>query len=166
MSLMAHTMRELDLLGLTEDNPSEMNQAMRKHIIHMMEQFCDEGHSGFSAGYAVSLLSKLMKYEPLTALTGEDDEWVDVSDFGNGDSMYQNKRYSKIFKDGKDGKAYNIEGKVFWEWAERPLEHDEPGYPGIKKYKSYFTSRDSKTPVEFPYVPCEPIYEYKESGAE
>ena len=154
MALLDFANSELDLIGLTKDNPDEMNRAMRTHIIHMMEQFCDEGHSGFSAAYAVNILTKLMKYEPLSPLTGEDDEWVNVHD-----DMYQNRRYSKLFKEGKDGVAYNIEGKVFWEWVERPLEIDEEGYPGTKRYKSYFTSRDSRVDVTFPYTPEEPVYE-------
>lgn len=162
MSLMSHTIEELNRLGMTEDATDEYNKSMRNHIIHMMQEFCNEGHSGFSAGYAVSILSKLMKYEPVTPLTGADDEWVDVASFGTKD-LYQNKRYSKIFKEGKDGKAYNIEGKVFWEWATRPLEEDEEGYPGIKKYKSYYTSGDSRVYVTFPYTPVDPIYEFRDS---
>lgn len=162
MSLMSHTIEELNRLGMTEDATDEYNKSMRNHIIHMMQEFCNEGHSGFSAGYAVSILSKLMKYEPVTPLTGADDEWVDVASFGTGD-LYQNKRYSKIFKEGKNGKAYNIEGKVFWEWATRPLEEDEEGYPGLKKYKAYYTSKDSRVYVTFPYTPTEPIYEHRDS---
>ena len=150
---MAHTMRELDLLGLTEDNPSEMNQAMRKHIVHMMEQFCDEGHSGFSAMYAVKILHKLMRYVPLTPLTGEDDEWSEVSD-----GLYQNKRFSRVFKEGKDGQAYDIEGKIFWEWNVH-----EDGTP----YKCYYGNGDSRMPVTFPYeIPDKPIYEYRYSDAD
>jgi hypothetical protein len=46
---------------------------------------------------------------------------------------------------------------VFWEWYE--------GEDG--RFKSYYTSRDSRVPVTFPYtVPDKPIYEYRESGAE
>jgi len=167
MSFLNYAKSELDLIGMTETSNDEMNLAMRKHILHMIEEFADEGHSGFSASYAINILSKLLAFKPLTPLTGEDNEWTNVSDRGTGDVMYQNKRLSSVFKDGKDGEAYTIDGKVFWEWYEMPLEPDEEGYPGTRKFKSYYTSRDSRMPVTFPYVvPSEPIYEYRESGAE
>lgn len=166
MSLMSHTFEELNRLGMTEDATDEYNKSMRSHIIKMMNAFCEEGHSGFSAGYAVSILSKLMRYEPLTPIAGADDEWVDVAMYNaDGGSLYQNKRYSKLFKEGKDGQAYNIEGKVFWEWCERPLDEDEEGYPGIKTYKSYYTNGDSRVEVTFPYTPTDPIYEERVSEA-
>lgn len=154
-----HAEHELDLIGMTEDSPDEMNAAMRKHILHMVTQFADEGHSGFSARYAAGILTKLMEFKPLSPLTGEDDEWNQI-DYGNGVS-YQNKRLSSVFKDG-DGEAYNIDGKVFWEWC-MPYEGREPYEP----YKSYYTCRDSRVPVTFPYeVPDKPIYEYRHSDAD
>ena len=95
--------KEMDIIGLTEDD--EMNGMMRKHILHMVEEFADEGHSGFSASYALSILQKVLAYKPLSPLTGEDSEWNDMSDYGRGDSLYQNNRRSSVFKEGKDGEA-------------------------------------------------------------
>lgn len=154
MSLLEFSKSELNRIGLTEDSPEEMNRAMRSHIIHMMKQFCDEGHSGFSAAYALNILSRLMKWEPLSPLTGEDDEWTEVAD-GKGGTMYQNKRYSSVFKD--DTGVWDINGKVFWEWQKR-----EDGTP----YKSYYHGNGCSTPVTFPYTPKEPEYVYRYSDAE
>ena len=142
---------------MTEDSPDEMNRMMRKHILHMMQEFANEGHSGFSASYAISILTKLMDFKPLSPLTGEDDEWV-KHDYGN-DITYQNKRRSSVFKDA-DGSCYDIDGKVFWEWC-MPYEEGE------KPYKSYYTCRESRVPVTFPYiVPEKPEYVYRHSDAE
>ena len=113
MSLHDHAVHELNLIGMTEDSPDEMNRAMRKHILHMMQEFAEEGHSGFSASYAIGLLEKLLRYKPLTPLTGEDDEWIDIA-FQSGGILWQNKRASHVFKDNEG--AYDIDGKVFWEW--------------------------------------------------
>jgi len=155
MSLLSYAESELDHIGLTEED--EYNGMMRKHILHMIKEFADEGHSGFSAQYAIDILSKLLSFKPLTPLTGEDDEWCDVSEY-SGTTTYQNKRCSSVFKEGKDGEAYNIDGKVFWEWYK-----DEDG----NAFKSYYGCRDSRVPVTFPYtVPEEPIYEYRHSDAE
>ncbi len=148
MSLLGHAEYELDRLGLNDGD--DMNGVMRKHLLHMVKEFADEGHSGFSANYAIKCLQRLLHFKPLTPLTGEDDEWTEVSQI-SGYPHFQNKRYGSVFKDGKDGNAYDIDGKVFWEWLE-----DENG----EKFKSYFTSIESRVPVTFPYtVPDEPVYE-------
>ena len=69
-----------------------------------------------------------------------------------------------MFKEG-DGQAYDIDGKVFWEWFGRPLLEDEEGYPGFDTFKSYYTGRESRVPVTFPYTPSKE-YVYKQSDAE
>ena len=74
-NILKHAMDELDRIGMTEDSDDEMNVAMRKHILHMMQEFANEGHSGFSASYAINILTRLLDFKPLTPLTGEDDEW-------------------------------------------------------------------------------------------
>ena len=157
-NLLSHAEDELNRIGMTEDSPDEMNRMMRKHVLHMMQEFANEGHSGFSASYAISILTKLMDFKPLSPLTGEDSEWQNVSDYGP-EPHYQNIRKSSVFKDA-DGSCYDIDGKVFWEWA-MPYEEGE------KPYKSYYTNRESRVPVTFPYtVPDKPIYEYRHSDAE
>lgn len=151
MSLVQFAEEELKRLG----SDDEMQSAMNKHVLHMVKEFADEGHSGFSASYALSIIKRLLAYKPITPLTGNDDEWGHVSDV-SGSPLWQNKRCFSVFKDG-DGQAYNIDGKVFWEW----YTDKETG----EKHKSYYTSSESRTPVTFPYtVPDEPIYEYKESN--
>lgn len=162
MAMLDWAERELDIIGLKENSGDEMNDAMRKHILHMVKEFTDEGHSGFSAQYAIGILEKILKYEPLSPILGTDDEWHDVSERGDGRVVYQNKRCSHVFKDG-DGQAYDINGKVFWEWAERPLDEDEEGYPGTRRFKSYYTSRDSRVYISFPYTPKVEYVEVKES---
>ena len=160
-NILSHAMHELDLIGMTEESPDEMNQMMRKHILHMMQEFANEGHSGFSASYAISILTKLLDFKPLTPLTGEDEEWHEVSE-RMGSKCWQNKRASHVFKD--ETGAYDIDGKVFWEWAK---SHNDDGSLSGEAHKSYYTCRDSRVPVTFPYVvPEKPIYEYRYSDAE
>ena len=149
MSLITFAEKELDMIGMTADG-EEMNVAMRKHILHMIQEFADEGHSGFSANYAIGCLTKLLKFEPLSPLTGEDDEWTEIAeDQAIGGKLWQNKRCGRVFKDSE--KAYDVDGKVFWEWHTR-----EDGV----KVKNYFTSGDSRVNITFPYVP---VTEYVEA---
>jgi hypothetical protein len=121
---------ELTRIGMYGSG-DEMNDMMCDHILKMVDLFAEEGHSGFSAGYAISILQKLLRFEPLSPLTGEDDEWCEVSD-----GLFQNKRLSRVFKNGKDGQAFDIDGKVF-------VEPDGHSY----------TNRDSRVYIEFPYIP-------------
>jgi len=58
--------KEMDIIGLTEDG--DMNGMMRKHILHMVKEFGNEGHSGFSASYALSILQKVLAYKPLSPI--------------------------------------------------------------------------------------------------
>ena len=64
------------------------------------------------------ILNKLIDNKPLTALTGEPDEWSDITDWGfKGDGKsYQNKRCSAVFKDVLDNGleiAYWIDDEVY-----------------------------------------------------
>ena len=151
MSLQVFAEQELDLIGMTADS-DEMNVAMRKHILHMIKEFADEGHSGFSANYAIGCLTKLLKFEPLSPLTGEDDEWTEIAeDQAIGGKLWQNKRCGRVFKDSQ--RAYDVDGKIFWEWHTR-----EDG----TKVKTYYTSADSRVDITFPYVP---VSEYVERAS-
>jgi hypothetical protein len=111
-------------------------------VLKLLEVFAAEEHSGTSAPYSINLFSKLAAFEPVVPVTGEDWEWTEI-----GDGIYQNKRCSHLFKqpDRFDGQAYDIDGKIFWEW----YKSDEDG----EVFRSHFTSRDSAVPVTFPYTP-------------
>lgn len=151
MSLTRYAEAELDILGLGNNDPSgdSMDYHMREHIIKMVKAFSDEGHSGFSANYALSILKRVLAYKPLTPLTGEDSEWNHIYDDSNGFPVYQNRRASNVFKN-RDG-AYWSDGRVFWSWMK-----DTDG----QRFKSYYTSKDSAVPIEsFPWaMPDDPEY--------
>lgn len=151
MSYKDFAQREFRAAGWTDENgefKDEMQKMICDHVMDLLKVFSDEGHSGSTAPYAVNLFKQLALFEPIVPLTGEDWEWNEV-----GNNMFQNKRCSHVFKDSKDGQAYDSEGRVFYEWHERPLDEDEDGYPGTRRYKTHFTSRDSRVPITFPYTP-------------
>lgn len=165
-----HAMIEFKAAGWLDENGNfkdEMQELICKHVLKLLEVFDGEGHSGTSAPYTINLFDTLARFKPIAPLTGEDWEWHDVSRYSGRDNgpVYQNIRASHVFKDNNG--AYDIDGKVFWEWARRDLDEDEEGYPGTTIYKTYYTSYDSRVPVTFPYVvPEKPIYEYRQSDAE
>lgn len=128
-NLIQHAERELQFLRTGD----EMNESMADDLIDVVKLFAGQGHSGMSAGYALSILPKLLAFEPVGPLTGEDSEWVEV-----GDGVFQNVRCGRVFKqaDQFDGQAYDIDG-IVWE--------DPDG--------SRCTNAESRVPVVFPYTP-------------
>ena len=166
MNSIDHAMLEFEAAGWVKDNnwTDDYQQAICENVLNLLMTFSNQGHSGSSAPYTINLFKQLAMFEPIVPLTGEDWEWSDVRHNGDGSIHYQNKRCSHVFKEG-DGQVYDIDGKVFWEWAERPLYEDEKGYPGFDTFKSYYTGYESRTAVTFPYTPKKE-YVYKQSDAE
>lgn len=144
-AMMEWAKRELDYAGYKEGAEDDINTWMRKDVLQLLEVFAEQGHSGMSAPYAVKLFETLANWKPLSPLTGDQGEWTEV-----GPDVWQNKRASNVFK-GEDGRAYWMDGIVFWEWF--TPEEGEP-------FKSYYTSRDSRVYIDsFPWtMPEQPEY--------
>jgi len=159
MNSQDHAMLEFKAAGWIDHNDNwtdDWQQAICENVLNLLMLFSNQGHSGSSAPYTIKLFEKLAMFEPIVPLTGEDWEWSDVRHNGDGSIHYQNKRCSHVFKEG-DGQAYDIDGRVFWEW----YKDQETG----EKFKSHYTSRDSRVNVTFPYTPKKE-YVYKQSDAE
>lgn len=131
-NFLKHAERELEFL----DTDDDMNQEMRKDILQMIVMFSSQGHSGFSANYAQSVLRPLLRYEPIGPLTGEESEWGSPYDESG---TRQNKRCGGVFK-SRDGKSYYIGAITFDEMTEGGEI-------------SGFTNINSKQPIEFPFTP-------------
>lgn len=138
MTLLEHAKSELALINTDGD---DMQNMMDKCVLEIVEKFSEQGHSGASAPYAISILTRLLDWKPITPIIGTDDEWNDISEM-MGRECYQNKRYGSILKDS-DGRSYWLEGKVF---------SDDGG-------ESWYTNSDSRVYIDFPFVvPDKPEY--------
>lgn len=137
-NLMRHARRELP-----PESGDDMQRTMNRDLLHLLAVFASQGHSGFSASYATSVLEKLMRFEPLGPLTGADDEWFD-----HGNGMFQNIRCSHVFKDPErfNGQPYDIYARVF----------REPN-------GCCYTNGDSHQPIAFPYTPKREYVDVPES---
>jgi hypothetical protein len=124
---------EFKLSGWSDENGKfkcKMQEALCLNILELLDKFSKQEHSGTTAPYVLGLFNQLAQFRPITPLTGEDSEWNEV-----GTDMWQNKRYSSVFK-GADGKAYDIDAKVF----------REPD-------GSCYTKACQRIYIEFPYTP-------------
>ena len=148
MSIMEWAENELRIAGYDKNDPEDdPNRWLAEGTLELLKVFTEQGHSGMSAPYAVSLFEKLAMWKPIMPLTGEDDEWNDM-----GDGVWQNRRNSAVFKH-EDQQAYWMDGRVFWNWGSYPDIDDG------KPFKCKFTSRDSRVYIEFPWTqPDSPEY--------
>ena len=134
-ALYEYAKKELERIekGCKDEESLSMQQAIDKNILELINVFSNQHHSGFTATYVIDILQRLLHYKPLTPLTGEDDEWEDVTSYGYDTPTFQNKRCSAVFKD--DRGAYWVEGKIF----SSDLGH------------TWYTNSDSCVPVTFPF---------------
>lgn len=135
-NLVAYARNELEIAGLFGEG-SDYDGMLGHAVLNVVQAFSGSGHSGASAGMAVAILEKVLRYEPLTPLTGEESEWT-ILDYD--DRMYaQSKRCPSVFQ-RRDGTAWNGDGKVF---------RDPEGFT--------YTSKDSVVDITFPYTPTTEI---------
>ena len=115
--------RELDILvkSATDPNDRPIIEEFIPEILSLCEKFGNSGQSGGSAPYTASALShaikKLCLQEPICEITGIDEEWIDVSRFGDGngsggDILFQNSRCTGLFKN-KDGRCWYLDAIVW-----------------------------------------------------
>ena len=115
-----------------DEEALKMQKLVTKDVMDIITLFANQNHSGFSAGYVLNLLDRIMRFKPISPLTGEDDEWEDLSSLGMEDM--QNKRCPSVFK-RPDGTAYWVEGKIF---------SNDGG-------KTWYTDSDSHVDITFPF---------------
>lgn len=120
---------ELKRAGFFDDG-SDYGGMLGPSVMLLVEEFAKEEHSGGSAMMAMSLFEKVARFEPLTPLTGNDDEWTEVAE-----GIWQNRRCPHVFK-GADQRAYDLDAVIF----------RQPN--GV-----CFTSSNSRRFIEFPYTP-------------
>lgn len=114
--------KELEILSksATDPNNRPIIEPFVPEILSLCEKFGKSGQSGGSAPYTASALSKAIKtlclQEPICPITGIEDEWTNVAEYGDGknenECVWQNKRCSAVFKNS-EGKPYYLDAIVW-----------------------------------------------------
>lgn len=151
MDLVQYAKSELSRIEKDEDGMQDLANA---EILEIVTVFEKQGNNLFSACYVLSMLEQLLRFKPVTPLTGNDGEWNEIHVTENGVRIYQNERCSSVFKDvdargnvircvDTDGIAVSDNGGITW-----------------------FASKKFRKNVTFPYAPpahAEKVYiEYTE----
>jgi len=113
-----HVMRALDEYKRVKSEPErEVMDLLKVHFMH--------GHSGGSHFATLSLFNHLANGKTLSPLTDDPNEWMDISQYQNGEPGWQNLRNSACFS--KDG------GKTYTNLEDGETHTDEDGFT----YKTY-----------------------------
>ena len=139
MTLVEHARNELEIAGFLDKEKDFYGGMTGKATLELMKTFAKQRHSGMSASIVRELFHTLSAFSPLSPLTGEPDEWRDVTKVGGPGNppLFQNKRCSRVFADDENGKnARDVSGKVF-----------------VESESGAYTNVESQVPVTFPYTP-------------
>lgn len=134
--------------------------------LELLKKFAEQNHSGMSAQLTLGVFTKLAKWQPLTPLTGDENEWSNFLD-GPASLGQQNLRDSSVFRDRKSVEepwaySYNriveiVNGDEVWE---KYPPYDDPGSldddnPSVKRYFDGCKELRDKHNAEitFPYTP-------------
>ena len=146
LSNYAQTEIETAIRLAKETGDSLIIQEFVPEILSLVEKFAQSGQSGgsapYTAGAIVSALKKLLMFQPLAPVTGEDDEWENSFE-PNG---YQNKRCFALFKNGKNGDPYYLNAIVFKDQKGLTWTGSATLANGEKLYSKQFIK-------EFPFEP-------------
>jgi len=76
--LVEHARRELEISGYL-DTDADYDGKLGYATLEIIELIASQGHSGHSLTTILRLVPRLASFKPLSALTGESDEWDEVS---------------------------------------------------------------------------------------
>jgi len=143
-----HAVSELEILSKTVKDP--IVKYFIPEIIALTEKFGNSGQSGGSAPLTATVLAQTIKklclQEPICAITGVDEEWVNVTEYNNGEEWWQNKRCGSIFKNGKDGNPYYLDA-IIWK------NQDGQTYSGSSTLKDGSKIYSRQYIKSFPFTP-------------
>ena len=116
-NLVDYAREELERAGLF-DLDSDYNGMIADAVMEVVDKYADQGHSGMSASWTLSLAEKLLRFKPITPLTYEIDEWNDVSK-ESGRPMWQNRRDSEVFSTDGGLTHYSLSDPPKKKWWRR-----------------------------------------------
>lgn len=111
----------------------------------LLDVFEGQGHSGYSAKIVCSIFERLVKGNPLTPVTDEDDQWGERYTVAEDPvKRYQHKRMSSLFK------HVDADGTVTYHDINRVQTY----YPDLGGFSTRFTDNIANEyfPLTFPYT--------------
>ena len=113
---------ELRIAGYNLQDKDEINsdddyaQSVGKAAYDVCKLFCEQDHSGMSAGFTIGLITKLLKGDNLTPLTNDPSEWEQHPKEMDPQQTWQSKRKFSCFSDDNLKTYYDIDEEENREW--------------------------------------------------
>lgn len=147
-SLVEHAERELKLACPYQEEDAigkdDFNEVLTKNVLELVQTFANQRHSGSTSEIVIGLLGELLHFKPLTPLTGDQEEWLEVPSFNPEYRLFQNIRSSRVFTEVyHTGRvvSFDVNGRGF-------LDSDGT---------LYWDSQRSRVEIAFPYMPSTEI---------
>lgn len=140
--------KELDLLIKSVENKGDtpLIKEFVPEILSLVDKFGNSGQSGgsapYTAGSIISALKKLLLFQPISPVTGEDHEW----DNSISEETWQNKRCYGVFKKGSKGDPYYLDA-IIWKTPSGAT------WSGSAKDQDGNTVSSRQFIKEFPFTP-------------
>jgi hypothetical protein len=104
--LREHAESEMRRAGLYDADADSGPGAIAKNVLELIQVFASQGHSGGSAMMTIGLFEKLVRFQPLTPITSDPAEWMEVIAPGANvraepTGLWQNRRKPSSFS--RDG---------------------------------------------------------------
>jgi hypothetical protein len=94
-NLVRYAEEELRRAGLA-DADADYGGAIAESVLALVRTFAEQGHSGESAARTIEVFGRVARFRPLTPLTSNPDEWMDVSEHSDRPT-WQSKRSPSVF---------------------------------------------------------------------
>lgn len=107
MTLYEHAERELGLVNCDEGKKAALLAAVKG--------FATDGWSGGSVGWGIETLVRLLSYKPLTPITSEPSEWVEV-----GGPTIEHLRAERLWQNARRSTSFSRDGGRTWYDIEDP----------------------------------------------
>ena len=165
MNLKEHALQQFELLGWTKDGKfkDDMQEDICNGTLKLIEIFSEQGHSGMTAPYAISLFEKLASWKSIADITANREWWN--GDIGSG-NMVQSRIQCDVFsteEDLKKNRAYFLDGIIFkdrdgccYTNSKSRVWFDLPGLPPKSIYK-----KDYIPALEWVIKPFRKMFEKK-----
>lgn len=138
-NLVDHARKELEILG---EDPE-----FAESIVNAVRAFSEFGHSGASASIATDILLRVLRYENLTALTNDPDEWAYITKEQGGTTraLYQSRRNPAMFSNDGGATHYHVDtpGDIHSSvpFNERLSDEDDEDNPDVfQSYRDFVSS--------------------------
>lgn len=108
-NLLKYAEDELNRAGLLDED-SDYDGMAGKAVLDLVKVFSGQDHSGYSAMLVSDLFNRVSRYEPLSPITSDPSEWMEISEETIGrPGVWQSTRKPSTFSEDGGKTWYDID---------------------------------------------------------